>query len=123
MSETKARRWLGICVLAAAVSTPFWPMQGLSQGEAPSRKVKSRVAPEYPQLAKKLSIGGTVKVQVVVSPDGKVKSTKLVGGHPLLVQSAMDAVRKWKFESGSGEISGVVEVKFQPQSDTQKGGK
>ena len=38
VSETKARRWLGICVLAAAVSTPFWPMQGLSQGEAPSRK-------------------------------------------------------------------------------------
>ena len=123
MSETKARRWLGICVLAAAVATPLWPMRGLAQAEAPSRKVKSRVAAEYPQLAKKLSIGGTVKVQVVVSPDGRVKSTKLVGGHPLLVQSAMDAVRKWKFEPGSSEISGVVEVKFQPQSDTGKGGK
>ncbi len=123
MSEIKARRWLGICALAAALVTTFWPMQALSQGEAPARKVKTRVAPEYPQLAKKLSIGGTVKVQVIVGPEGRVRSTKLVGGHPLLVQSAMDAVRKWKFEPGSSEISGVVEVKFQPQSDTEKGGK
>jgi len=56
-----------------------------------------------------------VKVSVVVTPQGAVRSTKVLGGHPLLVTAAMDVLKKWKFEPASEESTGVVEFKFQPQ--------
>jgi TonB family protein len=62
-----------------------------------------------------MNIVGTVKVMVVVAPNGNLKSSKAVGGHPLLVNAALDAIKKWKFESASEESSGIVEFKFQPQ--------
>ena len=80
------------------------------------RKVKSKVAPVYPDLAKKMAISGTVRVAVVVGSNGSVKSTKVLGGHPLLIDAAVDAVRKWKFEPGPDDSSGVVEFKFQPEN-------
>jgi TonB family protein len=55
-----------------------------------------------------------VKVQVVVAPNGSVKEAKVVGGHPLLVNAALDAVRKWRFETAAGESSGIVNFKFEP---------
>jgi TonB family protein len=72
------------------------------------------VAPQYPELARRLKIGGTVKIEVRVAPDGKVKSTKVVGGPPLLIESAVDAVKRWKFEAAPGDTIGLVEVKFDP---------
>ena len=61
-----------------------------------------------------MNITGTVRVVVMVSSNGTVKSTKLVGGHPILVSAAMDALKRWKFEPGSEESTGMVEFKFQP---------
>src|SRR6266478_3396994 len=84
-----------------------------------TRKAKSKVAPAYPELAKRMSISGVVKVQVVVAPNGSVKTTKVVGGHPLLVNAAMDAVKKWRFESASDETTGVVEFRFDPSGTNQ----
>ena len=49
-------------------------------------------------LARRMSIRGTVKMIVVVPPNGNLKDTKVVGGNPLLVNAAMDALKKWKFE-------------------------
>ena len=48
------------------------------------RKVKSKVAPAYPELAKRMSVSGKVKIEVVITPEGRVKSTRVIGGHPLL---------------------------------------
>jgi TonB family protein len=84
-----------------------------------TRKAKTKVAPMYPELAKRMSIAGVVKVQVVVAPNGSVKSTKVVGGHPLLVNAAVDAVKKWRFESASEETTGMVEFKFDPNAGNQ----
>ena len=63
-----------------------------------------------------MSIGGKVRLAVVVAPNGSVKSTKAMGGHPLLVSAAQDAVRKWKFEPAGDESSGVVEIEFKPEN-------
>ena len=63
-----------------------------------------------------MSITGTVRLAVVVGPNGAVKSAKPIGGHPVLVNAAVDAMRQWRFEPGPGESSGVVEFKFQPQN-------
>ena len=80
------------------------------------RKVKNKVAPVYPEMMKKLNIGGTVKLNVVVASDGHVLETTAIGGHPMLVPSAMDAVKHWKFEPATSQTSVVVEVKFDPSS-------
>ena len=83
----------------------------LSQVEA-NRKAVKTVKPEYPALADKMHITGAVKVAVIISPDGKVKSTRVVGGHPLLIPAATDAAKHWQFEPDSKETSQVIEFKF-----------
>jgi len=76
------------------------------------RKVKTKVAPVYPELARRMNVAGKVKIEVVVSPDGRVKTTRIVGGHPLLVQSCQDAVKEWRFASAPEETTQIVEFEF-----------
>ena len=76
------------------------------------RKIKTKVAPAYPELAKRMSVGGKVKIEVVITPDGHVRSTRVVGGHPLLVQACQDAVKEWKFVPASEETTQIVEFTF-----------
>jgi TonB family protein len=76
------------------------------------RKVKTKVPPAYPELAKRMSVGGKVKIEVVITPDGHVRSTRVVGGHPLLVQACQDAVKEWKFVPASEETTQIVEFTF-----------
>ena len=80
-----------------------------------TRKPKIKVSPVYPEIARRMSITGTVRLAVVVAPNGTVKSSKAVGGHPMLVNAAQDAMRQWRFEPAVAESSGIVEFKFQPQ--------
>jgi TonB family protein len=79
------------------------------------RKVTTRVAPSYPELAKRMHLQGVVKVEVIVRPNGAVKSTKVLGGNPVLVDSATEAVKQWKFESGPNETTELVQLTFIPQ--------
>lgn len=76
------------------------------------RKVKSKTAPIYPELAKRMNVTGKVKIEVVVTPDGHVKTTRVIGGHPLLVQACQDAVKEWKFVPASEETTQIVEFDF-----------
>jgi outer membrane biosynthesis protein TonB len=50
----------------------------------------------------------------VIWPNGSVKETKVIGGHPILVTAAVDAVKKWKFDPASAETTGILEIKFDP---------
>jgi len=59
-----------------------------------------------------MNVTGKVKIEVVIAPDGHVKSTHVVGGHPLLVNPAVDAVKEWKFVAASEETTQVVEIEF-----------
>src|ERR1700733_3417761 len=68
-----------------------------------NRAVKMRVPPVYPEIAKRMKISGEVKVEATVEADGKVKDVKALNGNHILGEAAEDAVRKWKFEAGSGE--------------------
>jgi TonB family protein len=103
-----------VCSGSTLVLAPVALTQEAAQEEL-SRKVKVRVPPVYPEMARRMNITGAVKVSVVVSPAGTVKSTKVIGGHPILVSAAVDAVKKWRFEVASSESTGVVEIKFAPQ--------
>ena len=51
---------------------------------------------------------------MVVAPNGTVKDAKVVGGHPVLANAALEAVKKWRFEPAPAESSGVVDFKFEP---------
>ena len=119
MSRRLIGQWLTTVVLAVAAvlagTTLLSHDARAQQTDELTRKVKFKVAPVYPDVAKRMSITGVVKIAVVVSPNGMLKSTKVVGGHPLLASAALDAIKKWKFESASEESSGVVEFKFEPQ--------
>ncbi len=102
-------------LLASAGATLLLGAVGLAQTSTTDegkRKVKSRVAPAYPELAKRMNVIGKVKIEVIVAPDGHVKSTRAVGGHPLLVQACQDAVKEWKFVPAAEETTQIVEFDF-----------
>jgi TonB family protein len=101
-------------VLAIAAGAGVAKLHGQQEQSEIVRRAKSKVEPVYPDLARKMNITGTVKVAVVVTPNGTVKDAKVVGGHPVLANAALDAVRKWRFEPAAMETSGVVDFKFEP---------
>ena len=81
------------------------------------RHAKSKIQPVYPDLAKRMNVTGSVKLMVTIAPNGTVKSWKVLGGHPLLVDPAIDAVKKWKYETASEESTAVVEFRFDNNSN------
>ena len=64
-----------------------------------------------------MNLAGIVKLEVTVTPSGNVKDTKVIGGNPILVNAAADAVKKWRFEPADKEDVGVVEFKFDPSTN------
>jgi TonB family protein len=86
-----------------------------AQNEELVRRAKSKVQPFYPDLARKMNIAGTVKIEVVVAPNGTVKDARVVGGHPVLASAALDAAKKWRFEPAAAESTGVIDFKFEPR--------
>lgn len=103
-----------LAVTALIVGTSFPGLRSQDAQQDISRHAKSKVQPIYPELARKMNLSGTVKVQVVVAPNGTVKDAKVMGGHPVLATAALDAVKKWRFEPASTESSGVVDFRFEP---------
>src|SRR5262249_24125286 len=78
------------------------------------RKPKFSVQPTYPELARKNNIQGSARLQVLVAADGNIKDIKLLGGSPVLVQAAVDAVKKWKYEAASVESTVILKFDFKP---------
>lgn len=66
-------------------------------GNVQSSKLIRRVEPDYPELAKRARVQGMVLLQVTVDEQGSVAEVKVVRGHPLLNQAAIDAVTQWKY--------------------------
>ena len=89
---------------------------GFAQNEqdANVRKLVSRVAPTYPAVARTMKLSGTVKLEVLVQPNGSVKSSQVKGGSPVLAQSAQNAVRGWKWEKADHQTTEQVECYFSP---------
>jgi TonB family protein len=112
--KTKVRSIGLVVALVLSTSVAFVP-KALAQGapvDTAKRKVKTRVVPDFPALAKQMNMTGKVKIEVTISPDGRVTSTKVVGGSPLLVGSALDAIKKWRFESATKESTEIIEFDF-----------
>lgn len=78
----------------------------------PERKLVRREEPEYPEIADKMALHGTVKLKIWITPEGSVRRLEYVGGHPLLAEAALKAVKAWKYETNAKETTAMVEVRF-----------
>jgi TonB family protein len=105
-------------MLGAILLFSFFPASRVAaqtyEPEENGRKVVSKVDPDYPDALKKLYIGGVVRVEVVVGPGGTVKTTKLLGGNPILGQSTMKALTRWKFVPASTDETFTLKFEFDP---------
>jgi TonB family protein len=102
-------------VLGTAVGPIYSNAQSTqnSQNEEMVRRAKTKVQPSYPELAHKMNISGVVKIEVTVAPNGTVKEARVVGGHPVLAQSALDAAKRWRFEPAASDSTGIIDFKFE----------
>lgn len=96
---------LSLVVIATTMSLPLHAADS-------ERPVKSRVAPVYPEIAKRMHISGVVKVAATVAPDGSVSAAKALSGSKMLSGAAEDAVHKWKFVSADQESTVEVDINF-----------
>jgi TonB family protein len=104
--------WFLLCF---AISCCCFQTAARAQDESKSdRKVLSRVEPDYPPVLKMRQIGGTVKLQVTITPSGNVENPKVIGGNPILAEAAVAAVKKWKYAAGESTSTATVSIEFNP---------
>jgi protein TonB len=82
-----------VAVPKAAVPQKVRVSQGVAEG-----LLIHEVRPNYPPLARQARVQGSVVLQAVISKDGTIQNLKVVSGHPMLVQSALDAVKQWRYK-------------------------
>jgi protein TonB len=99
-------------VLASVLAIFGFFTSGTACAIATERKLKTRVEPVYPDLAKKNNISGSARVELLITPDGRVKDVKVLGGNPVLVQAVIAAVMKWKYEPAAEESTVVIKFDF-----------
>jgi len=84
-------------------------------GTGPERKLVTRIPPEYPETLQRLQIVGTVRLAVTISPKGSVEVVELLGGNPILGESAIRAVRQWVYAPGPSRTTVEVTIPFPPR--------
>ena len=104
LTTTAARLFFALALTLSSVNLPAQD----------GRKLISNPAPMYPEMAKNFHIVGVVKVQVLIAPDGHIKATQILGGHPILVSSVEETLKKWKYTPATTETTAVLEFNFHP---------
>jgi TonB family protein len=90
-------------IIGSAGSAPPPPPKAATQrirvgGNVQSAKIINEVQPTYPEIAKTAHIQGTVVLHAIIGKDGTVRELQFISGPPLLMRSAMDAVRQWRYQ-------------------------
>lgn len=102
---------LGATILGALLSLS-WNTMGRAQDSG--RKIVKKVPVAYPSILKSKGIGGVVRLKVFVKPDGTVRDSEVLGGNPILAESAQKSVMQWKFSPASSETALELSVTFDP---------
>jgi TonB family protein len=84
------------------------PAEGIRQEG--TRRLEHNVVPEYPEIAERMKLVGIVQVEAIVNPDGTVREVRVIGGHPLLAEAMVRAVKQWKYQPAPKET--VEPIKF-----------
>jgi TonB family protein len=106
----RSRFWLAALLLSCLLAAVAYP-QAQPNTDA-KRRLVQRAAPPYPALARSMALQGIVRLDVVVTPEGTVRTVAIRGGHPVLAQAAAYTVRQWRWERSSHETTEAVEIKF-----------
>ena len=111
------RRWISIILFILAIAQFHFPALSVAQQmrSGGKRRIVTQVKPVYPELARKMNMTGTVRLMVTVAAGGNVVRSEELGGSPVLVQAALDAIAKAKWEASVQETKELVEIKFQPE--------
>lgn len=104
-------RHLAVAIAFVGIVPGAVPVLHAQHGHNP-RRVIERAVPAYPDLARRMNLRGSVRLELSVLPSGTVKSTKVLGGNPVLAQAAQEAVRRWKYETATEESVEQVELRF-----------
>lgn len=67
-------------------------------GNVQAARLVKEVKPAYPPMAKQARISGTVRLKAIIGPDGAIRNLNVISGHPMLVQSAISAVKQWVYK-------------------------
>lgn len=109
------RKVFAIAMMTVALASP--PLGSAQEATSTdNRKVMEKVQPEYPELARRNHLTGTVKLKVIIAPDGRPKNVEVVGGNPVFLQNATSSVKRWKWSPADRETIETVEIKFQSGS-------
>ena len=110
--KLKLTGWTIALLLGGVCSAPYVARAQNVSADSAGRKVRSKVVPAYPDIARTAHITGRVKIEATIAADGHVESTKVVGGSPVLVNAAVDALQRWRFEAGPSETTEIIEFEF-----------
>ena len=105
---------LGLFLIAIALLAPIPRAFAQDESNPAARKLVKRPKPDYPALARKINLTGTVRLEALVEPNGSVKAVEVKGGNALLAQSAQFAVREWKWAKSEHETTEILEIRFVP---------
>ncbi len=78
------------------------------------RQIVTYVTPEYPDVVRQQGIGGIVRIRFTVGPKGNVQNAEVIGGNPILGETALAAVRRWKFLAAASQSAMEVSIPFDP---------
>ena len=88
---------------------------GQEAEEQSTRKIVSRRPVVYPELARRMRLEGTVKLEVTVGANGAVRTARVIGGNPVLAKAAEDSIYGYRWVPANRESKELVEIKFQPE--------
>lgn len=77
-----------------------------------SRRLRVGPQPDYPEMARRLDLKGTVQLELLIARDGSVKDVRVIGGHPVLAEAAVRAVKGWQYEPADKETKIVTRIAF-----------
>jgi TonB family protein len=104
--------WCAILFSALALAIAL-PVRAQSDSKT-ERKLITRVEPDYPPVLKMRQIGGTVRLEITITAKGTVEGAHVLGGNPILAESAIAAVKKWKYAPADSSTTAAVSLDFNP---------
>ena len=86
-------------------------------GKVESARLIFQPKPDYPPAAKMARVQGVVRLDAVIGKDGTIQDLKVISGHPLLIEAAMDSVEKWRYQptllnGNAVEVATEIDVNF-----------
>ncbi|MGA7794899.1 MAG: TonB family protein [Candidatus Acidiferrales bacterium] len=87
-----------VAAVAPPPPKPAAPSRIKQGGNVTAASIINQTRPLYPPLARQARIQGNVVLHAIIDKDGKVAQLEVISGHPLLVQSALDAVKQWRYK-------------------------